>query len=212
MRNQLYSDTAHIIIVISNLIIILSLFGCFAAVKEVKCLLLTYSVFSLLTMVILGVGGVLAYIFRDQVVNTIQAEMILDVRNYDPSDKDNSVTRAWDLTQSQLGCCGFMTPQVTAPWQIWRYNKLLNPSAEYAAVPPSCCQEGAEPCVDADNQTMVSEVWPGDCMELSLVYVREHALALGIANITVCCFLVSVRVQITSMKTNIAFNNALIFS
>ena len=212
MRNQLYSDTAHIIIVISNLIIILSLFGCFAAVKEVKCLLLTYSVFSLLTMVILGVGGVLAYIFRDQVVNTIQAEMILDVRNYDPSDKDNSVTRAWDLTQSQLGCCGFMTPQVTAPWQIWRYNKLLNPSAEYAAVPPSCCQEGAEPCVDMDNQTMVSEVWPGDCMELSLVYVREHALTLGIANITVCCFLVSVRVKTTSMKTNIAFNNALIFS
>ena len=88
LRNQLYSDTAHIIIVISTLIIILSLFGCFAAVKEVKCLLLTYSVFSLLVMVILGVGGVLAYIFRDQVENTIQAEMILDVRNYDPSDPE----------------------------------------------------------------------------------------------------------------------------
>ena len=189
MRNQLYSDTAHIIIVISNLIIILSIFGCFAAVKEVKCLLLTYSVFSLLTMVILGVGGVLAYIFRDQVVNTIQAEMILDIRNYDPSDKDNSVTQAWDLTQSQLGCCGFMTEQVSEPWEIWRYNKLLNPSAEYAAVPGSCCQE-AELCVDSDNQTMVAGVWPGDCLELSLVYVREHALTLGIANITVCCFLV----------------------
>ena len=115
LRNQLYSDTAHIIIVISTLIIILSLFGCFAAVKEVKCLLLTYSVFSLLVMVILGVGGVLAYIFRDQVENTIQAEMILDVRNYDPSDPEHSVTRAWDLTQSRLGCCGFMTEQVTAP-------------------------------------------------------------------------------------------------
>ena len=38
---------------------------------------------------------------------------------------------------------------------------------------------------------MAGAVWPGDCLELSLVYVREHALTLGIANITVCCFLVS---------------------
>ena len=56
-------------------------------------------------------------------------------------------------------------------------------------MPGSCCQE-AELCVDSDNQTIVTGVWPGDCLELSLIYVREHALTLGIANITVCCFLV----------------------
>ena len=70
-----------------------------AGYKQVKCLLLTYMVFSFLFFVILLVGGVLAYIFRDQVVNTIQAEMISEIRNYDPSDSDNSVTRAWDTTQ-----------------------------------------------------------------------------------------------------------------
>ena len=118
MRNKLYTDTAYIIIVISNLIIILSFFGCFAAAKEVKCLLLTYAVFMLLLLVILAVGGVLAYIFREQVVNTIQAEMIADIRNYDPDNPDDSVTKAWDETQSQLRCCGLLTEQVTKPWMM----------------------------------------------------------------------------------------------
>ena len=112
LRNKLYTETTFIIIVTSNLIILLSVFGCFAAVKEVKCLLLTYAVFMLLLFVILSVGGVLAYIFREQVTETIRAEMIADLRNYDPLEPESSVTRAWDETQSQLECCGFMTEQV----------------------------------------------------------------------------------------------------
>ena len=191
MRNKLYTDTAYIIIVISNLIIILSFFGCFAAAKEVKCLLLTYAVFMLLLLVILAVGGVLAYIFREQVVNTIQAEMIADIRNYDPDNPDDSVTKAWDETQSQLRCCGLLTEQVTKPWMMWRSNKLLNPTSEYQVVPASCCMTG-EVCVSDTNKTMEASIWPGDCMKLSLEYVQDHALTLGIANITVCCFLVNI--------------------
>ena len=190
MRNKLYTDTAYIIIVISNLIIILSFFGCFAAAKEVKCLLLTYAVFMLLLLVILAVGGVLAYIFREQVVNTIQAEMIADIRNYDPDNPDDSVTKAWDETQAQLRCCGLLTEQVTKPWMMWRSNKMLNPSSDYQVVPASCCMTG-KVCVSDTNKTMEDNIWPGDCMELSLEYVQDHALTLGIANITVCCFLVN---------------------
>ena len=78
LRNHLYTDTAYIIIVISNLTILLAVFGCFAAAKEVKCLLLTYAVFMLLLLVILAVGGVLAYIFRDQVRDKKQGFRIQD--------------------------------------------------------------------------------------------------------------------------------------
>ena len=83
-----------------------------AGYKQIKCLLLTYTVFMLLLFVVMVVGGVLAYIFREQVKNTIRAEMIADLRNYDPLEPESSVTRAWDETQSQLECCGFMTEQV----------------------------------------------------------------------------------------------------
>merc|ERR1719431_1151735 len=95
LRNSLYMNTAYIIVVSSCILILLAIFGCFAAFKEVKCLLLTYVVFMLLLFVILLVGGVLAYIFREQVSNTIQAEMIHDIRNYNPADPDNRITKAW---------------------------------------------------------------------------------------------------------------------
>ena len=99
-----------------------------AGYKQVKCLLLTYIVFIFLFFVILIVGGVLAYIFREQVVSTIQAEMIADIRLYEPGNNEDSVTRAWDLTQTKLGCCGLMTEKVTQSWQMWMFNKQLYPA------------------------------------------------------------------------------------
>ena len=158
-----------------------------------KCLLLTYIVFVFLFFVILVVGGVLAYIFREQVVNTIQAEMIADIRNYDPEDAEAAVTRAWDLTQTKLGCCGLMTEKVEESWQMWRFNKNLNPASTEAAgvvVPWSCCVTG-EVCVTADNVTVVSAVWPGDCMQLSLGYVQDKARMLGAAAFAMSCFTVT---------------------
>ena len=91
--------------------VVIDILNLSAGYKQIKCLLLTYTVFMLLLFVVTVVGGVLAYIFREQVKNTIRAEMIADLRNYDPGT-ESSVTRAWDETQSQLECCGFMTEQV----------------------------------------------------------------------------------------------------
>ena len=64
-------DTTYIILGSASVIIILAFFGCFAAFKEVKCLLLTYFVFMLLLLVVVAVGGILAYIFREQVEQKI---------------------------------------------------------------------------------------------------------------------------------------------
>jgi len=188
LRNNLYMNTAYIIVISSCILILLSIFGCFAAFKEVKCLLLTYVVFMLLLFVILLVSGVLAYIFREQVGNTIQAEMIADVRNYDPDNPENTVTKAWDETQKQLSCCGIMTEQVSLAWEMWRYNKELNPSSEFEVVPSSCCITGKE-CV-VDNKTVVDKVWTGDCMVLALEYVQDQARRMGGAAFAVSCFLI----------------------
>merc|ERR1719189_2063419 len=85
-------DTTYIILISSTAMILLSCFGCFAAMKEIKCFLLTYNVLMLLLFVILMVGGTLAYIFREQVEWTMKAEMMADLRNYVPKDSSNSVS------------------------------------------------------------------------------------------------------------------------
>ena len=67
LRNSLYMNTAYILVTASCCLAVIAAFGCFAAFKEVKCLLLTYFVFMLLLLVVVAVGGILAYIFREQV-------------------------------------------------------------------------------------------------------------------------------------------------
>merc|ERR1719308_747430 len=181
-------NTTYILLSSACIIIFLAFFGCFAAVKEVKCLLLTYFVFMSLIFVILFIGGILSYIFREQVSNTIQAEMIADIRNYDPDDPENKVTKAWDETQEQLSCCGLMTEQVSLSWEMWRYNKVLNPSSHFEVVPASCCVRGEE-CV-VGNRTLVEKVWAGDCMMLALDYVQNQSRMMGSAAFAVSCFLI----------------------
>eukprot|EP00092_Neocalanus_flemingeri_P030403 GFUD01033003.1.p1 GENE.GFUD01033003.1~~GFUD01033003.1.p1 ORF type:complete len:248 (+),score=55.71 GFUD01033003.1:252-995(+) len=188
LRNKLYMNTTYIILFSACIIILLSMFGCFAAVKEVKCLLLTYFTFMLLIFVILTVGGILTYIFREQVGNTIKAEMIADIRSYDPDNPKNTVTKAWDETQQQLSCCGLMTEQVSLAWEMWRYNKVLNPTSQFEVVPSSCCMTGEE-CV-VGNKTVVEKVWTGDCMVLALEYVQHQARMMGGAAFAMSCFLI----------------------
>ena len=67
LRNRLYMNTTYTILVSSILMILLSGFGWFAAMKEIKCFLLTYFVLLFLLSIITMIGGVLAYVFREQV-------------------------------------------------------------------------------------------------------------------------------------------------
>merc|ERR1719150_677154 len=151
-------NTTYTILVSSILMILLSGFGWFAAVKEIKCFLLTYFVLLFLLSIITMVGGVLAYVFREQVAWTMKAEMVTEVRNYLPDQPKAPVTRAWDMTQSQLHCCGLMTEQVEEAWQVWRKNPALNPTVDdQVALPLSCCSDVGEDghCVGGQPEVSV---------------------------------------------------------
>ena len=181
LRNKLYMNTTYVVVITSCFIILVSGLGCFAAFKEVKCLLLTHFLVTLVLSVCLLLAGVLTFIFREQVSINIMAEMIEDIRKYDPSDPSNPVTTAWDKTQQSLSCCGIMTEQVNLPWEMWRYNKALNPTADYRVVPTSCClPETGGDCIDSSNKTVIeSGIFKGDCLVFTVNYVREHAATMG---------------------------------
>merc|ERR1719220_1281282 len=78
-------DATYIILVVSAVLTLLSCFGCFAARKEIKCFVLAYFVVLLLFTVVLVIGGVLAYVFREQVEWTMRAEMLTELRGYNPA-------------------------------------------------------------------------------------------------------------------------------
>lgn len=52
-----------------------------------------------LLFVTMLIGGVLAYVFREKLVNTLEREMTSSMRVY---DSRKAVREAWDMTQSKV--------------------------------------------------------------------------------------------------------------
>ncbi|XP_023336718.1 CD151 antigen [Eurytemora carolleeae] len=183
LRNMLYLNTARVVSAVGGLTILTSLFGLYAAQKEVKVLHLTYFVLISILLLILSIGAILAYVFTEQVDNTIQAEMISDVRLYDPNDP-GPVTWAWDQTQTQLECCGLMTPQVNSSWEIWRYSRALNKGEGVWRVPDSCCSPDQLCGTFSSN---ISGIFTRDCYVEVKEYVVQHASLLGAVAVGIAC-------------------------
>jgi len=173
LTDRLFLSCAYLQVAAGLLCLANSLFGCYSAYKEVKSLLLVYTTVSLLVFTVLVIGGVLAYIFRHQVQDNLKAQLVHDLRSYDPHSS-TLVTRSWDQTQQQLECCGLKTVQVKKTWEVWRYNTLLNPgpSLESIAVPQSCCEESLLPCTQ-------ERIWPGDCYHKGMEFLQDHSRLMG---------------------------------
>jgi tetraspanin-11 len=65
-------------------------------------MMLTYFITLFLMFVVLVIGGVLGYVFRDQVEDNIRPEMRHTLEVYDPATPEEAVTAAWDDTQQHV--------------------------------------------------------------------------------------------------------------
>lgn len=107
---------AIILIVISCLVFILTLFGCVGASKESKCMLGTYSVLVLLIVILAIVGTVLTL---NGSIEVLKEPFLDSLEKYDPegtSQADEDIVRAWDSVQQDLQCCGVES------WTDWMEN------------------------------------------------------------------------------------------
>jgi len=196
IRNSLYLNTARVLTAVGLITAIISVFGFYSAQKEVKVLHMTYFVFISVLMLVLAIGAVLAYVFREQVELTLEAEMIFDVRHYDPDQPASPVTWAWQTTQSKLECCGLMTSQVNQSWEIWRYNPILHPQGDDVwSVPPSCCIPEMPCGIYSDN---ITNIYTKDCYVEVKEFVSQHSAFLGAVAIGV------VGVQILGIISSLA--------
>lgn len=184
LRNELYMSSTYIMIIVGSATTFVSFIGCFGAHKELKCLLLTYFILILFFFVILTIGGVLGYVFRDQVANNLRPEMLHTVEIYDPKNSHDKITAAWDATQTNLKCCGIGREKTeNEPWMSWKMNDKLNPgSSPDLIVPFSCCvkyDNGTRSECVVDGKTDMDLVYQTDCFTVGLAFVKGHAVVIG---------------------------------
>lgn len=134
-----------------------------------------YFVFTFLIFVVMLVGAILGYVFREKVVQTMRQEMYSSLPQY---GNRRGITLAWDETQTRLKCCGIES------YRDW-----------YGSIPESCCQETyggqRKPCIDAPSPLTLHV---NGCRNVTTEFIRQHASIIAGSGITVAVLLIFAQV------------------
>lgn len=187
LGTDLYVSSASILIATGVIVTIISFLGCFGAIKEIKCMLLTFFIILFMIFIIMLVGGILGYVFRSEVEQEMQQEMIMTIKSY---KNETAVTDAWDAVQDYFKCCGMVIGQDQS-YEIWqKKNHHFNGNEK---VPESCCMN-KEPsqlrACQSNPQQPSHGVYTQDCYMQMKDFVKNHALILGGIGIGISCVLI----------------------
>jgi len=131
---SIYASAPVILIVVAVIVSLIAFFGCFGALKESKCLLITYFIIVLCIFIAFIVGAVLVY--QGKFESEIKDPLTESVKLYkDTSDEvdDKAFRDIWNTVQGELRCCGVNNASdwslaKDAGWEKPGYNK-----------PEGCC-------------------------------------------------------------------------
>ncbi|XP_046812133.1 CD63 antigen [Lucilia cuprina] len=161
------------LIVIGSFIIVFAFFGCWGALKENYCLILTFSVLLGLIFILELAAGISGYVLRSDAENLIDKSLTDSLAKYDPV-KVTDVTVLWDYVQRTFQCCGVKDFN---DWQPYFKEEL----------PLSCCSipngiVGNFSCSVTNEDTNRYKL---GCLTEFSNFIAAHAVSLGAAGIVI---------------------------
>lgn len=147
----LYASAPYILIVVAVIVVIISFFGCFGAVKESRCMLITYFIIVLAIFIACIVGAVL--LLQGTLEDQIKKPLLAAVGKYqdNPADSDTiyvSYKKMWNEVQQELKCCGVDSVSDWAQITVW--------DVEGTNKPRGCCiQSRGKPEDNTEEQITV---------------------------------------------------------
>ncbi|XP_037777111.1 tetraspanin-9-like [Penaeus monodon] len=179
LGNDLYITAAYILIATGCVIFFVSFLGCFGALKEIKCMLLSYFIIVLLLFIIVLIGGILGYVFKDKASVSVKNTMTSAMRDYKP-DTDIPITKAWDETQQAMKCCG-----ITEQSEWLKYNRNFKQTGN--KVPKSCCKNDPNTgkVIECQNSPTEDNSYTEGCYKKARDFVQGQAVIIGGVGIAV---------------------------
>ncbi|XP_030561550.1 CD63 antigen [Drosophila novamexicana] len=163
------------LIVIGAFIIVITFFGCWGALKENYCLILSFSVMLFIIFILELAAGISGYVLRSDAVSLIRTSLDESMSSY-KNTTQNPTTALWDDMQRDFNCCGIDN---STDWQ-----KVLNNTE----LPLSCCKIpvgaiGTFSCMNDINNVYLNE--NGGCLSGFADYISAHAVSLGAAGVVI---------------------------
>ncbi|XP_078098505.1 leukocyte surface antigen CD53-like [Mustelus asterias] len=148
---------ANVMIVVGTVTMVVAFLGCMGAIKENKCLLLSFFILLLLILLLEVTAAIMLFFYENQITKYIENDMKLALK----PQNNTGVMEAWDGIQKQLHCCG-----------VTNYTDWGD------SVPKSCCPQ--------DDKTCTSQnYFQKGCYVQVRSWFEANFLILGIAVICV---------------------------
>ncbi|KAH8377898.1 hypothetical protein KR093_007756 [Drosophila rubida] len=163
------------LIVIGAFIIVITFFGCWGALKENYCLILSFSVMLFIIFILELAAGISGYVLRNDAYSLIETSLSHSMSDYNSSTQ-NPTTSLWDEVQRDFQCCGVTN------YTDW--HSVFNNSD----LPISCCKipigaVGTFTC--NDDVLNINRNKNDGCLLGFSNYISDHAVSLGAAGVVI---------------------------
>lgn len=160
------------LIVIGVFVILISIFGCWGALKENYTLVLIFSGLLGFIFILELAAGICGYVLRSDAESLIEGSLEGSLKLYNTSDPTNAYTITWDYVQRNYDCCGVTN---FTNWNVTFGDEL----------PLSCCSipngvVGAFNCTSSNENTYRHS---DGCLSKFSTFIEAHAVSLGACGI-----------------------------
>ncbi|XP_024110481.1 tetraspanin-4 isoform X2 [Pongo abelii] len=156
-------SAANLLIITGAFVMAIGFVGCLGAIKENKCLLLTFFLLLLLVFLLEATIAILFFAYTDKIDRYAQRDLKKGLHLYG-TQGNVGLTNAWSIIQTDFRCCG--VSNYTDWFEVYNATR----------VPDSCCLEFSESCGLHAPGTW----WKAPCYETVKVWLQENLLAVGI--------------------------------
>lgn len=170
-----FLNAANLCIAVGVIIMGVSFLGCFGALRENPCLLITYFIILCGIFVMEIAIAALGFTYRNQVSYYVAQDLTTGGLQKYNSTGEGGLTQAWDTMQSYLFCCGVDS------YQDWGYFSTLYQANE---TPDSCCFISYPGC----GKDPIENKYQGGCVPALEQELQQNINVLGAIGVGVAFF------------------------
>ncbi|KAK6472906.1 tetraspanin-4a isoform X1 [Huso huso] len=156
-------SAANVLIAAGTVVMVIGFLGCIGAIKENKCLLLSFFILLLIVLLLETISMSLFFAYKEEIDRYAQADLKEGLWLYD-TEGNIGLTNAWSIIQTDFRCCG--VSNYTDWFEVYNTTQ----------VPDSCCLEYSQRCGLHSPGTW----WKAPCYERVKIWLQENLLAVWI--------------------------------
>uniref|UniRef100_A0AC11BHI1 Tetraspanin 9 n=1 Tax=Ovis aries TaxID=9940 RepID=A0AC11BHI1_SHEEP len=155
-------SAANLVIAIGTIVMVTGFLGCLGAIKENRCLLLSFFIVLLIILLAELILIILFFVYMDKVNENAKKDLKEGLLLYN-SENNVGLKNAWNIIQAEMHCCG------VTDYRDWFLVLGEN------TVPDRCCMENSQGC----GQNNTTLLWRTGCYEKVKQWFADNKHVLG---------------------------------